>query len=378
MRRILPSWFGPLAAVVLVVALVIPRPSRAELAASLTQLAQAGPQPAGQAELAAAWQEVSEAPIDQLPQVLAAMHDATPVGENWLRTAADAIAERQLADAGTLPAALLEEVVSDQSQPPRGRRVAYEWLLRVDDQADDRLLPTMLNDPSLDLRYDAVAALVASAEAANDETTKKSLYSEALAASRNVVQIQQIADALGELGESVDLAELMGFVRQWRLIGPFDNTDLAGFAAEYPPERSLKLDGPVAGKAGPVAWQEFTTTDKLGVVNLNEAIGNEKLVVAYALATLRPSEDRRVEFRLGSKNAVKIWINGRELAAYEVYHSGEDVDQYVVSADLAADRPNTVLVKVCQNAKSQPWEQDWQFQMRVTDHLGGAVDVAVE
>ncbi|MAT71447.1 MAG: hypothetical protein CMJ58_18215 [Planctomycetaceae bacterium] len=353
--------------------------SGADLAAALERLAGAKSEPAGQSQLAEAWEQVAAASVAQLPSVLTAMGDATPVGENWLRTAADAIAEREYRQSATLPVELLEEFVTDRQQPPRARRVAYEWLTQIDETAADRLLPAMLDDPSLDLRYDAVAAVIIAAEAAGEDAEKTRLYQQAFDASRNVAQIQQLADALRDLGATIDLAQHMGFVRQWQLIGPFDNADLAGFQTEYPPEREIDLTKPVEGRGGAeVRWKGYVSTDKLGAVNLNEAIGNEKLVVAYALAKFTSPRDQRLEVRLGSTNAVKLWLNGREAAAYEVYHSGSEIDQYVVALDAQAGETNTILVKACQNAKAQPWEQDWQFQLRVTDPLGGAAEIEVE
>lgn len=365
----------PAAGLVTLAVLLSPGATRADLAASLQMLADAGPGPSGQETLAAAWREASQAAIDQLPLVLSAMGEATPVGQNWLRAAADALAERRLAQTGSLPTSELEQFVADRSQPPRGRRVAFEWLTRVDETAASRLLPTMLDDPSLELRYDAVASVMAAGEEASDPAEQKRLFRTAFEASRDVAQTQDLAEKLSGLGEQVDIASHMGFIAKWRLIGPFDNSELQGFHAEYAPERNLDLQETAEGVDGPVTWKVFTSTDKLGVVNLNEAIGNKKSVVAYALATLHTARDQHVEIRLASQNAVKVWINGREAAAYEVYHTGSELDQYVAAAALNAGQDNTVLVKVCQNAKSQPWEQDWQFQLRVTDSLGGAADV---
>ncbi len=53
--------------------------------------------------------------------------------------------------------------VLDRSQPPRGRRLAYELLLRVDPAAEDRLVPQMLDDPARELRRDAVERVIAEA-----------------------------------------------------------------------------------------------------------------------------------------------------------------------------------------------------------------------
>jgi hypothetical protein len=48
------------------------------------------------------------------------------------------------------------------------------------------------------------------------------------------------------------------------------------------------------------------------------------------------------------------------------------MDQHVGRGTLKAGR-NEILVKVCQNEQTDSWAQQWSFQLRVTDALGGAV-----
>ena len=61
-------------------------------------------------------------------------------------------AERALQAKRPLPAEQLEKFVRDTKHSGPGRRLAYEWLVRVDTRAPERLLPSMLNDPSTELR----------------------------------------------------------------------------------------------------------------------------------------------------------------------------------------------------------------------------------
>ena len=94
--------------------------------------------------------------------------------------------------------------------------------------------------------------------------------------------------------------------------------------------------------------------------------------MAYAAAEFEMPKEREVDFRLGCINANKLWVNGELVTANEVYHAGMNPDQYNGSAKLKAGK-NTILVKVCQNEQEEDWAQRWQFQLRVTDSLGGAV-----
>ncbi|MDP6467936.1 MAG: hypothetical protein QF918_09360, partial [Pirellulaceae bacterium] len=97
-----------------------------------------------------------------------------------------------------------------------------------------------------------------------------------------------------------------------------------------------------------------------------------KGTVAYAYAEFDSAESRSADFRIGCINANKLWLNGTLLTANQVYHSGMEVDQYVMQTKLKKGR-NTILVKVAQNEQEESWAQRWQFQLRICDELGTAL-----
>lgn len=342
---------------------------RVELAASLEVLRAAPSDASSQAAQRDAWRQVAAADVQQLPTILDAMEEAEPIAVNWIRSAADAVAERALATAGELPVDLLEQYVLDAAHPPLGRRVAFQWLVRVEPDARSRLLAQMLDDPSLELRYDAVAELIAQAKSADQQQRQIELYRRAFEAALDVGQIDAIAAALGDRDETVDLIEKMGLLTDWHVIGPFDNTALEGFQRAYPPEEKIDLSAEHPGKSGPVSWKSHATTDAKGIVNLNEVVADEKEVVAYAMADVYADDRLPVEVRFATKNAAKLWVNGQEVAGYEVYHAGYATDQYVAKVVLEPG-DNRLLLKICQNEKEHSWEKEWDFQLRVTDDLG--------
>lgn len=341
----------------------------------LDTLLAVGPKGEGNPEAAQAWAKLVEADAAQLPAILTALNDARPLAANWIRCAVDAVAERQLRRGGKLPAAGLEKLVLDPKHAPRARRLAYEWLLRVDPTASDRLIPGMLNDPSVEMRRDAVARLIdeAGQVAQRSEPAKAvPLYRRALSAARDLDQIRLLAARLEKLGQEVDLPRHFGFILRWKLIGPFDNTDEKGFAVAYPPEREVNLDASYPGKHGDVKWVDYESKHEYGRVDFNKPLGEEKGVAGYATAEFISDRRQQVELRLGSDNAVKLWLNGALLDGHDVYHAGFHMDQYVSRAVLRPGR-NVILVKVCQNEQTQSWAREWGFQLRVCDATGGAV-----
>ncbi len=353
-------------------------------AEALARLKAVGREGSGNAEAAGAWKEVVRLGPTALPAILTAMDDADATSANWLRTAVDAIAERSLAAGKPLPAGPMEQFIRQTRHNGAARRLAYEWLCRVDPKTPARLLPGMLQDPGAELRRDAVAAVLQDAQARldrGDADGARSAYRKALTGACDKDQVDLIAKQLGKLGDKVDVAVHFGFVRHWLLAAPFDNTADAGFNVAYPPEKSVDPKAVYKGKKNAeVRWVPFTTTDPYGVVNLNKVLGKHHGVAAYAYAVIESPTERPIQVRAGSANGIKIFLNGKELYHRDEYHHGMEVDQHIAHATLKAGR-NELLLKVCQNEQKEDWAQNWTFQARLCDAVGAAVpytQVAVE
>lgn len=332
----------------------------------------------GNAEASAAWQELVKNDARSIPDILAAMDGASPVALNWLRSAVDTIAARELAAGRSLPVAALERFLAAKSHHPRARRLAYELIAQADAARAETLIARMLDDPSPELRRDAVARVVAEAKRLRDEQKNDlaiARYSTALKSARDVDQIEAIAKSLKDLGQPVKLAEVFGWLANWKVIGPFDNTKGAGFDQAFPPEAKIDLQAEYDGKEGKVRWQSLAATNEYGLVDLNKPLGALKGVAGYAYTEVHSAGTRPVELRLGCKNGWKIWVNGRFLFGRDEYHRGMEIDQYRFPIELKSGR-NTILVKVCQNEQTEEWTKEWEFQLRLTDALGAPVDLA--
>lgn len=352
-----------------------------------TKLKAVGPKGAGHREATEAWKALSKADVGQLPEILAGMKGAGKLSENWFRAVVEAVAQRELKKGGELPIDGLEGFLADTSQSPRARRLAYELVAGVDDSAQSRLIPRLLNDPSLELRRDAIALAIDEAakleeSGKKDEAAKQ--YLVAFTAARSIDQIKSTSEKLQSLDQQIDVPLHMGFVMQWYLAGPFDNTDKQGFDVAYPPEKSVDLSATYKGKVGEVKWVKHESKDKYGIIDLNEIFNRPKEgdtykltnehkgTIGYAYTEFKASEAKDVDLRIGCINANKVWLNGELLTANHVYHSGMEIDQYLAQGRVK-EGVNKILVKVCQNEQEESWAQRWQFQLRVCDHLGTAV-----
>lgn len=341
----------------------------------LRPLQRVGREGVGNAEAAAALRRLRQQGPEYLLPLLHALDSAGPAAAHWLRAAGDLIVEQALATGQALPIQELEAFVRQRQHAPRSRELAYDWLARVQAATATRLLSELLDDPSLELRRQAVAAVIAQGEQAlerRDRPAACALFRKALTAARDVQQVQLLSQRLQQLGIEVDLAAHFGFIRQWYLLGPFDNTNNKGFETIFPPEKQISLQATYPGKGGRLLrWQRYQTRDPYGVVDLNEALGKEQEVVAYALAVVFVEQERPVEVRAGSNNALQIFLNGQRIYARPFGHHGMRLDQHIGRGRLRAGR-NEILVKVCQDAQVRV-SHLWAFQLRLCDELGGAI-----
>ena len=347
----------------------------AEPATLLKTIKAVGREGQGNVQAAQALRELTQADATVLPTILSSFDGANPLAANWLRSAVETIADRQISSGKPLPSAELEKFIRDESQDPRARRLAFDWLAKVDNTLADRLIPNMLRDPSPDFRRDAVSRLVDRASELQKQKQEKqavAAYRQALGGATDEDQVKAIVKPLRALGQEVALQKHFGFLAGWQVIGPFDNRDKIGFAAVYPPEKKIDLKAKYKGQLGDVGWEPHATQDEYGIFDIAKSIKNHKGSVMYATTEFSISKQRSVEFRLGTPNAWKLWLNGKLLFGRDEYHRGTKLDQYRVAAELQPGK-NTILLKICQNEQTDSWAQRYQFQIRVCAASGIAV-----
>lgn len=347
----------------------------AETSGLLKRIKSVGPQGEGHAAAQAAVKELSQGDAGVLLEILTAADDANPLARNWLRGAFEAIAERTIDSGEPLPAAKLEAFLRDESHAPRVRRLAYEWLAKVDSTAPDRIIPDMLADPSAEMRRDAVARLINAAkqlQTAGEETQARTTYQQALTGAVDKDQVDALVAALDKLGETIDLVRHFGMLTEWNVIGPFDNRGMKGFDVAYPPESKLDFGAEYEGQLGPVTWRKLVAGSDEGLFDIGKLIENYKGSAMYLTTEFTYDRRREVEFRLTTKNAWKLWVNGELLFAREEYHRGITFDQYRVRGALKPGE-NVILLKILQNEQDEDWAQEYDFKLRVTDFSGRAI-----
>jgi len=149
------------------------------------------------------------------------------------------------------------------------------------------------------------------------------------------------------------------YIREWLLMGPFfpDNLD-ADFLLHEDGEANIE---PVEGDTIAIpdgrslAWKRYKS--KTNAVNLLDAVGDHKNVVAYAFCIIKSDTAGEALFYAGSDDGIAVWINGK-MVHHNVAARALALDKDIFRADLKAG-DNRCLVKVSQGTEA------WGFALRV-------------
>jgi signal transduction histidine kinase/tetratricopeptide (TPR) repeat protein len=163
--------------------------------------------------------------------------------------------------------------------------------------------------------------------------------------------------------EGIRLAKDKRLIKDWWLLGPFDNSDKKGLGKVFPPEERINIKAAYAGKNGSsIRWSRPFNYDDSGYVDLNALIDPHDYAVAYALTYVNAPGKRKVNFRMGSDSGVRAWLNDEEVWSQDIERSAE-VDDDIITVTLNKGW-NKILLKIPETCGA------WGFYFRVTDLKG--------
>lgn len=339
----------------------------------------------GTAEGRAAWNRLSQGDAQELVPILHAMNRADTSTANWLRTAFDRIAERTLGQGRRLPVPEVFNFACDANNSGRARRLALELVEQQKPGTSEQQFPRWLEDP--EFRFEAVAQTLARGR----ELLKQGgggaavqVLRQAMDASRDLQQAREAAAALDQVGVKTSVGEHLGFLMDWRLMGPFDGGGQKGFHLAYPPEKSVDLAAELPGQDGKkLRWLRYKAVEPphtsgarhQALINLaeKEALGNADDAVGFAYTEFAVAKAGEVEFRGAADDNLTVWVNGFKVFGFEEWRNGVRLDRHRFKVRLK-EGTNTVLVKVCQSAAPNP-EPNWEFLLRVVDATGKGIAI---
>jgi cellulose synthase operon protein C len=145
----------------------------------------------------------------------------------------------------------------------------------------------------------------------------------------------------------------LGYIRNFLVVGPFDNDGKAGLEQVFEPEAELKASitpgRAYSGKERPVRYRAITNAFPFGWLDAASLVRPETKVCIYALSFVRDDKlsqgTRPIRAYVGVGGAFKLFWNG-ELSLSDVAYRGHDFDRAGVELTLHPG-PNPLLVKVC-------------------------------
>lgn len=166
-------------------------------------------------------------------------------------------------------------------------------------------------------------------------------------------------------GRDSALAEV-GFRPPMAIIGPWDNDQGKAFDVEHPPERGVDLGARYDGKFVELKWRaDRYPLDPRGKIDFEAALHPSEWQVAYAAAAVELKAAGRYEVRLGTADALKVWVDGTPV--FEGPRLSTWLfDGVVIPLDLPAG-VHRILVKSGQAQGS------WLLSTRITGPQGAAL-----
>ncbi len=165
------------------------------------------------------------------------------------------------------------------------------------------------------------------------------------AARRVAWDLRRTGDPTG----SVKAFDALGYVRSFRVIGPFDNEGKRGFDATLPPEEhptaAVNLEASYQGRERMVRWRVMPDVVQGGYVSFDAVMRPNENVCAFAETTLQLERATQLTLWVGGGGATKVYFNGTNVLKDPVYRAPHP-DRSVVLVD-ARKGNNRVLVKSC-------------------------------
>ncbi len=192
-------------------------------------------------------------------------------------------------------------------------------------------------------------------------TTANGMNNSSLATSLRYMSLQKLAAAGDEQAVAQTLVQTgTPDESAWWILGPFVNKGC--FHHRLPPEKQINLSKTYEGKAGEIHWVQAQDSLLDGYVDLQEIFTDDVWTVAYCLLNCESPTARPAQFRIGTDEAVKIWLNSEQVWAKNVLH--RTVVDGEIMAVMLKQGTNLILIKLCQRF------DEWGFYFRVTDSQG--------
>lgn len=177
----------------------------------------------------------------------------------------------------------------------------------------------------------------------------------------------QLLEADGEQERADAAYAAEGYLLDWQIVGPFDNSGRGGQSSVFEPEaQPFSAGQSFVGKlpGEPLAWRPFrhARAPRGGFVNLADLLQPDTQATGFATAWIKVDRAADAAVHIGAAGAYKVWVNDTLVGAADTYHSPHVLqDAYPVRLQAGWNR---LLVKISAD------EGVWGFYARVSAPSG--------
>jgi len=189
----------------------------------------------------------------------------------------------------------------------------------------------------------------------------------------------RVDEAAGKFDGARDRYRDGGWLLDWQIVGPFENTGRVGHEAAYDPETSaFDTEQVFTGKVAmePIGWRVYPSEDSTRAnVSFDEYVHPNTLATAYATTWIRvggsdQKRDTKAALHVGTGGPYKMWIDGQLVGEGDAYRHPDPLQD--VHAATLTPGWHRVLLKVSVD------DGLWGFYLRLSDPRGSALrDVQV-
>lgn len=148
----------------------------------------------------------------------------------------------------------------------------------------------------------------------------------------------------GKLSQAQKLIDKMGIVRNFQMIGPFDNISGSGYRKIFPPEKEVDLSKKYTGKDGAeVSWFPFVNRKMDGWL-FTQYNYNSYNAILYYFANIHSEKKQSVYLGFGASGSFKVFLNDNLVLADSVFRN-TGTDMFVQEVKLYKG-DNKLLIKL--------------------------------
>ncbi|MGH1366640.1 MAG: DUF3857 domain-containing protein [Calditrichia bacterium] len=205
------------------------------------------------------------------------------------------------------------------------------------------------------VRNDSTSGLIDAFKQMSDNATKNDMLT--------AMAHQSVGDhyrSKGNIAKSDAYYARSKALRNWSVIGPFENVSASGFNKVFAPEESFNPNKQYVVKNGaPAKWFTIDKTRPDGWIDFRRYFSVTDAVF-YGNSFIQSPKKQKVQLRIGTSGSLKAFLNDETVIAYED-ENNNDLDTYIVETELQKGW-NRLLIKVGYSEISQ-----CNFMVRITD-----------